>query len=71
MSVSLLIVTNQNVEPEVVEAHSRQQDVRVVSLVVVGDPSANESPEALDEGITAESSGLLLLPAYVDVTESV
>ena len=68
MLVSLLISADDEVEPEVVKTHGRQENVRVVGLVVMGDPGSSESPEALDEWIAAESSGLLLLSTCNNVS---
>jgi hypothetical protein len=66
MMITYLIVSpsveaDKCVGPEAVHSHGAEQNVGVVGLVIVANPSSNESPEGLDSGISPESGGLLWL----------
>ena len=59
--VSLLIVANKCHAPEVVKSHGADDNVGVVSLVVMAHPGSDESPEALNSWISSESGHFLWL----------
>ena len=59
--VSLLVVGDEGKVPEVVDTHGAEQDVGVVSLVVMADPGSDESPEGLDSWVSPKSRHFLWL----------
>ena len=59
--ISLLVVGDEGEVPEVVDTHGAEQDVGVVSLVVMADPGSDGSPEGLDSWVSAESRHFLWL----------
>ena len=67
VGIALLVGADNEVVVELVQAHGASDDESVVRFMVVRDPHADEPPEALDEGIAAEASGLLPLSAYENV----
>ena len=60
--VASAVVANAHVPPKLVSQKGDTNHVRVVQLVVVADPGADQSPGGLDCGVTAEE-GSLLWPA--------
>ena len=68
MAIPINILSNDNPGPEVVQSNSTQENVRVVDGVIMCDPSSKEAPCPLDSGIGTESSLLLLLSAYYQLT---
>ena len=69
VSIACLVGADDGVVPEVIQAHGTANDKAVVGFVIVRDPDADESPEALDERVAAEAGGLLLLSAFSIVRE--
>lgn len=61
MTVSLSIVSNDEVPPNLVDEEGGADNVGIVSLMVVGNPDSNESPEGLDSWVSTESGSLLWL----------
>ena len=61
--VSPSVEADKCVGPEAIHSHGAEEHVGVVQLVIVANPSSNESPEGLDSGIGTESGGLLWLAA--------
>lgn len=57
----MLVVGDEGEVPEVVDTHGAEQDVGVVSLVVMADPGSDESPEGLDSWVSSESRHFLWL----------
>ena len=64
MTVSLSIVSNDEVPPNLVDEEGGADNVGIVSLMVVGNPDSNESPEGLDSWVSTESGSLLWLSSY-------
>jgi len=57
--IAAAIVANAHVPPEAPHADGAKKHVRVVKLVIVANPGADESPGSLDSGISAETGNLL------------
>ena len=69
MVVSLLVVADKSEVPEVVEAHGAEQDVGVISLMVVANPRSDHSPESFHSWISAESRNFLWFSSYLTNTD--
>lgn len=57
--VASAIVSNASVPPELVDSKCHKDNVRIVELVIVANPAANEAPCSFDGRISAET-GLFL-----------
>ena len=61
--VALAVVSDKSVPPELVDADGPADGDRVVDLVVVADPVADQAPHCLPGGVSAEAAHLLWLAA--------
>lgn len=59
VGVASAVVTNAGVPPELVDREGAQNNIRVVKLVVVADPAADESPSGLNGGVSSETGDFL------------
>ena len=64
--VSASVESDERVRPEAVESHGAENNVCVVGLVVVANPSSDESPEGLDSWVRAHSGCLLWLATCIN-----
>lgn len=64
MVVSVLVVSNKDSVPDVIDSDTAEDHVRVVKFVVVAHPWSDESPESLDLWVGTESGLLLNLSSY-------
>lgn len=62
--ISLPVVPNEDLPPEVVSSHGTEHNVGVVCLVVVADPGSDKSPETFHSWIGTESGDLLWLSLW-------
>ena len=62
--VPLSVVADHGVPPELVDGEGAEDRVRVVHLVVVAHPSADQAPHGLPSGIGAQARDLLGLATY-------
>ena len=53
------VVADTCVPPKLIDTKCADENVGVVELVVLGDPSADESPGGLDGGVGSEAGNLL------------
>jgi len=65
--VSLSVVSDENGVPEVVHSDGRQNNIRIVQLVVVANPRSNESPESLHCWVSSESGSFLWLSRWLHI----
>lgn len=63
MVVTSAVVANASVPPELVDGESAENNVRVVKLVIVANPAANEAPSGLNGWVSTETSHLLRFAA--------
>ena len=70
MVVTSPVVTDNRVPPELIEGEGTEQTIGVVQLVVVTDPVADESPCGLDGRVSTETSYLLRLATYKEVSKA-
>ena len=61
--VALAVVADKGVPPELVDADGPADRDRVVNLVVVADPVADQAPHCLPGGVGTEAGQLLWLAA--------
>ena len=63
--VPVSVETDKSGGPEGVDSHGAEEDIGVPGLVVVGNPSSNESPEGFDPWVLSNSGRLLWLATYI------
>jgi hypothetical protein len=57
--IASAVVADASVPPELVDCKSAENNVRVVDLVIVADPGADEAPSSFNSWISAKSGNLL------------
>jgi len=61
--VTSAVVANASVPPELVDGESAENNVRVVQLVIVANPAADEAPSGFNGWVSTEASRLLWFAA--------
>ena len=69
VGVSLSVVTDKSIPPEVVDTDGAANNVSVIGFVVVTNPGSNESPECLDSWICPKSCLLLWLSSCRELSQ--
>lgn len=59
MVVTSAVEADASVPPELIDCKGAQNNVRVVKLVIVADPGADEAPSCFNSWISAESCNFL------------
>lgn len=63
MVVASTVVADTGIPPELVDCESHENNVRVVQLVIVANPAADEAPSSLNGWVGTEASNLLWFAA--------
>jgi hypothetical protein len=61
--VTSAVVTNASVPPKLVDGESAENNIRVIQLVIVANPAADEAPSGLNGWVSTETSHLLWFAA--------
>ena len=63
--VSSSIVSDQSILPECVDSESAKDNVSIPGLMVMANPSSDESPEGFHSWISSDSGNLLWLTTWI------